>query len=270
MGGTDWGRYCNFRLPYRIGPENNTHTKKIRFGSNEIAYTSDIDKNLFTHELEIAETRNLKGRRSFSYPIIAGSSGTSQYYENKYELVTTLSTWDQAIATAKDMGGRLVSIESEAEQTFVVSLLKEVEDLGLDDKNNPLVSYGWLGASDNEDENGVLWNQALQDYDTSLLNASEGAWRWLYGAKPVENYYQNWVAGAAPENNIYTETGLCCHRLGISRQSLVGPNASYRLPFVVEFDNVSDPAPVQTPLSGIRKVLYIPARFQDEGEHMSQ
>ena len=42
-------------------------------------------------------------------------------------------------------------------------------------------------------------------------------------------------------------------------------NGSYRLPFVVEYDSVAEPATLSTPVDGYRKVLVIPVRFQDEG-----
>ena len=42
-------------------------------------------------------------------------------------------------------------------------------------------------------------------------------------------------------------------------------NETYRLPFIIEYDNVAEPAALSTQVDGYRKVLVIPARFQDEG-----
>ena len=104
--------------PYRLRDRQDANY--IRFGSNEIAYSSVAEKNLFLHELESLEQRNLSGRRSFSYPIIAGSSGTSDYYDKKYKLIENLATWREANETAKNLNGRLLSIESEAEETLLL------------------------------------------------------------------------------------------------------------------------------------------------------
>ena len=42
-------------------------------------------------------------------------------------------------------------------------------------------------------------------------------------------------------------------------------NESYRLPFVIEYDLGNEPAPNSVAAKGFRKVLVVPARFQDEG-----
>ena len=42
-------------------------------------------------------------------------------------------------------------------------------------------------------------------------------------------------------------------------------NSSYELPFLVEYDLGSEPATIDIPIKGFRKVLIVPARFQDEG-----
>ena len=42
-------------------------------------------------------------------------------------------------------------------------------------------------------------------------------------------------------------------------------NESYNLPFIIEYDDVSLPAPLSVAVNGYRKVLVVPARFPDEG-----
>ena len=42
-------------------------------------------------------------------------------------------------------------------------------------------------------------------------------------------------------------------------------NETYRLPFVIEYDLGNEPAPNLVAAKGFRKVLVVPARFQDEG-----
>ena len=39
----------------------------------------------------------------------------------------------------------------------------------------------------------------------------------------------------------------------------------YELPFLVEYDLGSGPATIDIPIKGFKKVLIVPARFQDEG-----
>ena len=42
-------------------------------------------------------------------------------------------------------------------------------------------------------------------------------------------------------------------------------NAGFALPFIVEYDDTAEPATLSVAVNGYRKVLVIPARFQDEG-----
>ena len=252
--------------PYRIVKDKAGNETFVRIGSQEISFVNDLEKNLLVQDLKLAEASNLSGRRAFSYPMIAGSSGNTEYYRRKYTLVETLATWNEANSTARDMGGRLVSIETEAEQMFIANMLEEAAIIGFNESNTSLLKYAWLGASDSESEWGFSWDDNEDNYTLGLLGASEGSWRWLYEATPVEDGYQNWAAGTAPLNNTFPNQDYASMDWSSDQNYWVDVNASHRLPFVVEFDNISEPVPIQTPINGIRKILVIPARFQDEGE----
>ncbi|OUU12713.1 MAG: hypothetical protein CBC00_01570, partial [Verrucomicrobia bacterium TMED40] len=251
---------------YRIVKGKSGNEMSVRIGSQEISFTNDLEKNLLVQDLKLAEASNLSGRRAFSYPMIAGSLGNTEYYKRKYTLVETLATWNEANSTARDMGGRLVSIETEAEQNFIANMLEEAAIIGFNESNTSLLKYAWLGASDSESEWGFSWDDNEDNYTLGPLGASEGSWRWLYEGTPVEDGYQNWAAGTAPLNNTFTSQDYAAMDWSSDQNHWVDVNSTHRLPYVVEFDNISEPAPIQTPINGIRKILVIPARFQDEGE----
>ena len=51
--------------------------------------------------------------------------------------------------------------------------------------------------------------------------------------------------------------------------SWVDLNGTYRLPYVIEYQLEDDPSPRTTTIDGYRKVLVVPARFEDEGYNYS-
>jgi hypothetical protein len=83
--------------PYRIVKDKAGNEMSVRIGSQEISFANDFEKNLLVQDLKLAEASNLSGRRAFSYPMIAGSLGNTDYYERKYTLVETLATWTKQI-----------------------------------------------------------------------------------------------------------------------------------------------------------------------------
>ena len=84
----------------------------------------------------------------------------------------------------------------------------------------------------------------------SFIGLSELAWR---GNGPVDNVNTgenfaaiNWQEGAGYWEDL---------------------NESYKFPYIIEFDNLNEPAPLNVAINGYKKVLVIPARFQDEGNN---
>ena len=74
--------------------------------------------------------------------------------------------------------------------------------------------------------------------------------------------YSNWVNAVEPNN---TDKDYAAMDFENREGNWTDLNGSYRLPFVVEYDSVAEPATLSTPVDGYRKVLVIPVRFQDEG-----
>ena len=78
----------------------------------------NYEKDLFVSEISHAERGIGKSRGlTMRYPKIASSLGLTEYYERKYDFNSTRLSWDEANQSATDAGGRLVSIESQQEQT---------------------------------------------------------------------------------------------------------------------------------------------------------
>jgi hypothetical protein len=74
--------------------------------------------------------------------------------------------------------------------------------------------------------------------------------------------YSNWIGGIEPNS---TDKDYAALDFEGSEGNWSDFNGSYRLPFIIEYDTVPEPATLSTPIDGYRKVLVIPARFQDEG-----
>jgi hypothetical protein len=68
----------------------------IEFGGKVLSYDNKYEKNLFIDELERAESHISYARKTISYPIIAGSDSLKEYYEQKYDLITTPMSWAEA------------------------------------------------------------------------------------------------------------------------------------------------------------------------------
>jgi len=125
-----------------------------------------------------------------------------------------------------------------------------------DNSSNTLV---WLGATDNEDQNGTRYdtvnNVTVEDVD---INASEGKWRWINGVD--ENIsYENWGPNPLPNNSTKNYAALDWNTTG---GTWVDINETARLPFIIE-KNLELGSP-NSDSRGVRKVLVIPARFVDE------
>ena len=91
----------------------------IEFAGNIYPYDYNSEKELFIDELERAERRVSFISKRVSYPIMAGSSSLSDYYDKKYDLILTPMSLKDANDTAFAENGRLVIIESEKENDFI-------------------------------------------------------------------------------------------------------------------------------------------------------
>ena len=101
--------------------------KLLLFGDLQIPYSKEYEKEFFTSEIAKAERRagKLHGF-TIPYPKIASSLGLTEYYDRKYDFNNSLSTWEEANQSASLEGGRLVSIDSQQEQSFIQRNLKKL------------------------------------------------------------------------------------------------------------------------------------------------
>ena len=135
-----------------------------------------------------------------------------------------------------------------------------------------IVKYAWIGATDDPDQNGSIWDSENNTTTIIDINATAGDWKWLAGTTTStgmvssldvhDSGYSNWVGGIEPNS---TDKDYAALDFEGSEGNWSDFNGSYRLPFIIEHDTVPEPATLSTPIDGYRKVLVIPARFQDEG-----
>ena len=246
--------------PYRAHQTPNGE-KFVQLGHRRLSYEKEYEKNFFIGEIEKAEKESSLKSITVRYPMIASSTGLSQYIERKYDLNTTLATWSEAVQSANDRNGRLVSIGSLNENRIVWNLLQDA-GYGLS-PTNQRVNYAWIGATDNEDQNGSSWNDDTNTTSILEINATAGDWKWLAeGLDVSDSGYSNWVNAVEPNN---TDKDYAAMDFENSEGNWTDLNGSHRLPFVVEYDSLAEPATLSTSADGYRKVLVIPVRFQDEG-----
>ena len=251
---------------YRV-EEQPSGQGKLWFAGGDVAYESSFEKEFIIQTLQ-PSFRNVGGVRRARYPVIL-ASGSSIYdlYDQKYDINTSRVTFDVAFATAIEKNASLLRIDNENENKLILKLLQkkleELEQVELlqgfneDNSSNTLV---WLGATDNDDQNGTRFdnvnNVTVGDVD---INASEGNWRWINGED--ENIsYSNWKWGDPPDSN--DSKDYAALDWNTSGATWIDINETARLPFIIEKNfelGLQD-----TNLMGVRKVLVIPARFVDE------
>ena len=235
----------------------------IQFADRVFSYKNEYERNLFIREIENAESEISVLKKTVSYPIMAGSSSLTEYYEKKYDLISTPMTWSQANARALLLNGRLVVIQSQVEQDFVYNQYDDGA-LGFDPSGNS-VKYGWIGATDSSDQNGSNFDKDSNTTSIFDLNATEGDWRWLSGDEVSLEGFSNWEGGVEPNDAVNTDRNFAALDWNSTGGAWVDINESYELPFLVEYDLGNEPATIAIPIKGFRKVLIVPARFQDEG-----
>ncbi len=237
----------------------------IIFGGKKILYSTVEELNLFTEEVGRAEQQAFLRQIPVRYPKIATSSGLTDYYDRKYGLVPTPSTWQEAKSAAQENNGTLVIIDSAVENSFIRSLLDvdQVNYPGFDETGNQ-VDLVWVGASDYEDENNSFYEIETNASRFIELNATEGDWKWLDGTD-VEAGYSNWLIAEEPNSTSNVNQDYAAMNWSTSDGSWVDVNATYRLPFVIEYQLEDEPSQSTTTIDGFRKVLVVPARFRDEG-----
>ena len=109
-------------------------------------------------------------------------------------------TWADANRTAFDKKGRIVCIDSSTENNIVYQLLKDAKKFGVLPDGLSAVQYSWIGATDNEDQNGSFLDKDANQSVVLEVNATEGDWHWLSGADINASSYENWIGGNEPAN----------------------------------------------------------------------
>ena len=199
---------------------------------------------------------------------MAGSSSLSDYYDKKYDLILTPMTWHDANNTAYGLNGRLAVIESEKENNFIHDQFKDAKVNGFDSSGNQ-VNLAWIGATDSADQNGSSYDPETNASAIFEINASEGDWHWLDGKDIDETisdfdpeFNAMWLGGIEPSNG---NKDFGAMDWSTAEGNWTDANETYRLPFIIEYDLGGEPAPNLVEAKGFRKVLVVPARFQDEG-----
>lgn len=129
-----------------------------------------------------------------------GSPSTihSFIYDNKsYEVVKENATWTQAAACAVSRGGKLVEINTAAEQYAVYTQLLVNASIVLSRTIAPDgggAAYVWLGGNDMQTEGAWFWDGANTGNGTQFWQGISAA----KGGGPVNSLYSNW--GNEPDN----------------------------------------------------------------------
>lgn len=271
----------------RINPSS--ETGKIEFAGRKLSYTSQAQINYFEELVARAENQGRRSRGKISYPFVMGSDGSLHHYlREKYELFPAPVPFNDAYMTAlgrfstdetypemdrddnfgvhdgrhyagytERPGRKLLQIESQAENDYVVELLNDY--FGRAVEVSPFV---WLGASQDPAQIGLAYdrkNAMARFPPLGNWGASAGNWFWLDG-RALTFTYQNWSLNPGTDTHAaldWRTTQTWVSRDPISTGSVV---LEKNLPFEIG----SIPA---TP-SGTRKVLVVPARFEDQTTKM--
>ena len=247
---------------YRIVKELPENKYLIEYAGSKFTVDQGAGIKAMDRRIRKADLRSLRGGR-FQTPLIASSLGGTNLLDAKYELITTPMTWADANQTAFNKKGRLVCINSSIENNIVFQLLKDAKTFGILPDGSSAVQYSWIGATDNEDQTGSFLDKDANQSIVFNINANEGDWHWLSGQDISASNYQNWNGGNEPAN-VNKDFGAVDWSTEEARW--IDLNETHRLPFVIEYDIDLTPVPT-TMVNGKRKVLVIPARFQDEGNN---
>jgi hypothetical protein len=236
----------------------------VELAGNIYEFPSEEGALVFERRVRDAEGRDL--RRPVRYPVIAGSSGSTNLIDRKYELITTPVNWSQAQSMANAQGGRLVCIGSAWENSIVLKLLRDAKTMGFLPEFNGTVAYSWIGATDNEAINGSRFDRDLNATVVTAINASEGNWSQLDGTRLVgTGTYSNWLAGEPNSTDPNEEDFAAMDWSDAGGGKWCDLNGSYSLPFLIEYELDFEAGLNAVPVNANRKVLLFPARFRDEG-----
>ena len=169
-----------------------------QLGGNRLSYNTKAELNYFSYLLKDAERRvgSTNGVKTVDYPAVMGSSNSmGAVLRARYQIVSTPQPFMVAYEDAISKGGTLLKIESQEENDFICELLEANVLKGRDDENNgAFVPWVWLGATDDENQSGIIYDRAENTMKDINISAEEMTWKWLDG-QPVDETYFNFTGG---------------------------------------------------------------------------
>ena len=265
-------------------PSNSGNAGKLIFAGNELSYFSKAEKNYFEEIVYQAEEhhRRSRGKTKINYPISMGSDGTVRdYLREKYEIVfipadfTAINIPDNSDDSYPETpvpnshgseyshlhyagytdrpGKKLLQIETQAENDYIVELLNRhfVKES---------VDYIWLGATKDENQTTPVYDRKNQQFRTVLLSswgATGNNWFWRDGSSVQ---YDNWD----PNKLRNEDYAVLNWRTGMwETKSDTAP-----FPYILEKEFPFEIGSIPANISGTRKILVVPARFEDQTTKM--
>ena len=181
-------------------------------------------------------------------------------YETNYEIVKEGKTWAEAANCAKERGGRLAEITSQAEQDAIFAKvntanINAAETVAAD--GGP-ASYLWIGGNDLVEEGTWVWNG---DNNSSSLPFFMGDY--ITGV-PINDAYNNW--GGEPDNS-GNQDGLgfaiTLWDWGVAGQwnDVQASNALY---FIIEYSSTLVSTAVEDIAANSQNIVVYPNPAQDQ------
>jgi len=170
-----------------------------QLGGNRLSYNTKAELNYFSYLLKDAERRvgSTNGVKSIDYPAVMGSSNSmGAVLRARYQIVSTPQPFMVAYEDAISKGGTLLKIESLEENDYICELLEANVLKGTDNENgDALVPWVWLGATDDENQSGIIYDRAENIMKDINISASESNWKWLNGQPVDEGTFWNFPGG---------------------------------------------------------------------------
>jgi hypothetical protein len=179
--------------PIREFPKNG-YSGVAKWGGRSLTYETEAEFNYFSYLVEDAERRagSIQGIKSVEYPVAMGSSNAmGAVLRSKYTVVSTPQPFMTAYEDAISKGGTLLKIESQEENDFICQLVQGNVFKGAADPTEATVPWIWLGATDDENQSGIIYDLAQKKLRDINISAKESTWKWLDGQPVDEGTFWN-------------------------------------------------------------------------------